>query len=62
MGCGCGKGREGTAAVKDRKRSGASTINSLMTGQTSAPINDAGYNKRASDYRQTLREYVNRGR
>lgn len=61
MGCGCGKGREGTAAVKDRKRTGASTMNSLMTGQTTGPVSNAAQ-RRVSDYNQTLRDYMRRGR
>ena len=55
MGCGCGKGRQGTAAVKDRKRSGANTMNSLISGQT---VGNSAYNKRVTDYNQTLRDYM----
>lgn len=58
MGCGCGKGRQGTAAVKDRKRSGAGTMNSLMSGQTISTVGNSAYNKRVSDYNQTLRDYM----
>lgn len=58
MGCGCGKGRQGTAAVKDRKRSGANTMNTLMSGQTTGVVTDSTYNKRFSDYNKTLREYM----
>lgn len=54
MGCGCGKGREGTAEVKELKRQ------QMMggTGRVNAPLNDAGYNRRVSDYNQTLREFM----
>lgn len=57
MGCGCGKGRQGTAAVKDRKRSGAGTMNSLMSGQTTTAVG-AATQRRVSDYNQTLRDYM----
>lgn len=58
MGCGCGKGRQGTAAVKDRKRTGAGTMNSLMSGQTIGTVGNSAYNNRVSDYNKTLRDYM----
>lgn len=61
MGCGCGKGRAGTTEVKDRKRASMG-MNNVMTGQTSAPVTDASYNRRVNEYNRTLREFMNRGR
>ena len=61
MGCGCGKGRQGTGAMKDRVRSGGgqvSTLNQYITGSTSAPVGNSAYNKRVSEYNQTLRNYM----
>ena len=63
MGCGCGKGRVATSAMKDRVRSSGGqvgTLNQYISGNTTAPVN-TGYNKRMNEYRQTLHEYV-RGR
>lgn len=56
MGCGCGKGRQGTAEVKDRKRA-TMGMNAAITGQATGATNPA-YNKRLSEYNQTLREYM----
>lgn len=59
MGCGCGKSREGTEEVKNRKRQ--STMDRIMVGQTTGPINSAAQ-RRVSEYNQTLRDYMRRGR
>ena len=55
MACGgCGKGRQGTAAVKERKRSSAGSA--MITSQTtSAPVNPAN-SAYTGSYQQYLRD------
>lgn len=48
MGCGCGKGRQGTAAVKERKR--ASAGSAMISSQTTASPTSGDYSNRYNAY------------
>lgn len=55
MGCGCGKGRQGTAAVKDRKR--ASAGSAMITSQTTSTPVSSSYTDRYSNYLRDRERY-----
>lgn len=55
MACGgCGKGREGTAAVKERKRSSAGSA--MITSQTTSTPTDPANSAYGTRYQQYLRD------
>lgn len=60
MACGgCGKGRQGTAAVKDRKRSSAG--DAMITSQTTSPPINGDYNSRYLNYLRDRQEHKKNG-
>lgn len=62
MGCGCGKGREGTANVKERKREGSLGVSNSLGGRVVGRTGGSGegYTQRINDYVQTLRKFGRR--
>lgn len=62
MACGgCGKGRQGTSAVKARRRASAGNIAAEMVKNAGAPVapkvSDPHYNERFSEYLRAQQEY-----
>lgn len=61
MACGgCGKARQGTAAVKDRKRAATATAPSERVSTTTGAVNQA--NTRYTEYLRALKQHQQQGK